>query len=160
MRSSSVTDAEHPTVEREIRIGARPEIVFQYFVDPARMARWLGPAAALDVRPGGTIQLGVGGQHGGSGQFVEIDPPHRIVYTWGWEEPNHPIPPGSTRVEVDLTPDGDGTLLRFRHLGLPADAVDDHNTGWAHYLDRLAIAAVGGDPGPDAFAPTAASANA
>lgn len=138
-----------PIVEREIRIAARPEIVFRYFVEPSRMARWLGPATALDARPGGAIQLGVSGVHGGSGQFVEVDPPRRIVFTWGWDEPSHPIPPGSTRVVVDLTPDGDGTLLRFRHLDLPADAVDDHAEGWAYYLGRLEVAAAGGDPGPD-----------
>ena len=149
-----MTDPQTPIpetliVEREIRIAARPEIVFQYFVEPTRMARWLGPATALDARPGGAIRLGVSGVHGGSGQFVEVDPPRRVVYTWGWDEPNHPIPPGSTRVEVDLAPEGDGTLLRFRHLDLPADAVGDHTKGWMYYLGRLQIAAAGGNPGPD-----------
>jgi uncharacterized protein YndB with AHSA1/START domain len=160
MTTSQAATDHGPAVDREIRIEANPEIVYRYFVDPDRMARWLGPAAELDARPGGTIRLTVAGKHGGSGQFVELNPPHRIVYTWGWEEPNHPIPPGSTRVEVDLRPDGTGTLLRFRHLGLPADAVADHDVGWAHYLDRLAIAATGGDPGPDSNASEAASTDA
>jgi uncharacterized protein YndB with AHSA1/START domain len=144
-----VTDAQSSTVEREIRIAARPEIVFQYFVDPERLARWIGTAIALDARPGRAIRMVIAGEHVSSGQFVEVDPPRRLVYTMGWDEPNHPIPPGSTRVEFDLTPDGEGTLLKLRHLGLPADAVDDHAGGWTHYLDRLAIAAAGGDPGPD-----------
>jgi uncharacterized protein YndB with AHSA1/START domain len=145
----SQLDSNQDGVSRDLQIAARPELVFQYLVDPERLARWIGPALALDARPGGEIRLLVAGQHVSAGRFVEIDPPRRLVYTMGWDEPNHPIPPGSTRVEIDLTPDGEGTLLQFRHLGLPADAVDDHAGGWAHYLNRLAVAAAGGDPGPD-----------
>jgi uncharacterized protein YndB with AHSA1/START domain len=144
-----VTNERDDIVEREIQIAAPPATVFRYFVDPERLARWIGQAIEVDARPGGTIRVVVAGQHVSSGQFVEIDPPRRLVYTMGWDEPNHPIPPGSTRVEIDLTAAGDGTLLRFRHVGLPQDAVGDHAAGWKHYLDRLAIAAAGGDPGPD-----------
>lgn len=146
-----------PIVMREVKIAARPEIVFQHFVDPERMARWLGSASVLDARPGGAIQITVAGEHRGSGQFLEVEPPRRIVMTWGWDEPNHPIPSGRTRVEVDLTPDGDGTLLRLQHVGLPADAIEDHSGGWGHYLSRLAIAATGGDPGPDPNATASAA---
>ena len=59
------------------------------------------------------------------------------------------ITPGSTTVEITLHPEGDKTRLRLVHRGLPADAVDDHSNGWAHYLERLALRAAGGDPGPD-----------
>ena len=61
--------------------------------------------------------------------------------------------PGSSTVEVELTPDGTGTLLRLRHRrALPADALGDHGHGWQHFLARLAVAATSDDPGPDAFA--------
>ena len=136
-------------VECGVRIDARPETVFKYLIDPERIVRWLGPVQVQDPRPGGEIKIGIATKYPGSGRIVEIDPPRRLVYTWGWDEPNHPIPSGSTRVEVDLTPDGDGTHVRLRHLGLPLDAVADHTAGWQHFLDRLAIAAPGGDPGPD-----------
>ena len=47
-------------------------------------------------------------------------------------------------------PDGAGTVLHFTHRDLPSsDAADSHAKGWDHYLERLAIAARGGDPGPD-----------
>ena len=150
--SNAQTTQTVPLVEREIRIEARPEIVFQHFVDPDKLARWIGTTLVLDLRPGGEMRMTIAGEHVSAGQFVEIDPPRRLVYTMGWDEPNHPIPPGSTRVEIDLTPDGDGTHLRFRHLGLPADAISDHTAGWTHYLGRLAVAAAGGDPGPDSNA--------
>ena len=144
-------------VGREVRIAASPTLVYQYLTDPERLKRWIGETLTSDLRPGGEMRMLIAGQHVSSGRFVEIDPPRRLVYTMGWDEPNHPIPPGSTRVEIDLEEDGDGTLLRFQHLGLPADAIADHTSGWTHYLDRLAVAATGGDPGPDPNAAHAAT---
>jgi len=62
----------------------------------------------------------------------------------------NPVPPGSSTIEIELTPDGDGTRLRFVHRDLPSDeAAASHGHGWDHYLERLATAAPGGDPGED-----------
>jgi uncharacterized protein YndB with AHSA1/START domain len=83
------------------------------------------------------------------GEFVEVDPYRRIVFTWGWEEEWFGMPPQSTVVEVSFTPDGEGTIVRVTHVQLPAAAVDFHRAGWQHYLERLVIAATGADPGPD-----------
>jgi hypothetical protein len=63
--------------------------------------------------------------------------------------PRHPIPAGSTQVEVTLTPRREATLLRLVHRGLPDDAVADHLRGWDYYLDRLQNVVGGIDPGPD-----------
>jgi hypothetical protein len=52
-------------------------------------------------------------------------------------------------VEVELIPQGDGTLVRLTHRDLPPGEVPAHQAGWSHYLDRLAVCAGGGDPGPD-----------
>ena len=76
-------------------------------------------------------------------------PDEKVVFTFGWDEPDHPIPAGSTEVEITLVPDGDKTIVRLTHRGLPEDAVADHTGGWSHYLARLEVAATGGDPGPD-----------
>jgi uncharacterized protein YndB with AHSA1/START domain len=89
------------------------------------------------------------GRHPGVGEFVEVVPDRKVVFTFGWDEPNHPIPPRSTEVEITLTPDGDKTRVRLVQRGLPDDAVNDHTQGWDHYLDRLAIVASGGGVGPD-----------
>jgi uncharacterized protein YndB with AHSA1/START domain len=134
--------------ERELRIAARPEVIFDFFIDPVKMLRWKGTEAALDARPGGVYRVNVTGRDIALGEYVAIEPPHRIVFTWGWE--NSPIAPGSTTVEVTLTPDGDGTLLRLRHSGLVSEeARAQHAQGWEHFLPRLAIVAAGGDAGPD-----------
>lgn len=134
--------------ELEVRIEARPETVFEFFIDPEKMRRWKGSTAELDPRPGGTYR--VGGIAGATvvGEFVELDPPNRLVFTWGWEG-DEEVPPGSSTVEVTLTRDGEATVLRLVHRDLPAGQGARHMEGWEHFVPRLAIAAKGGDPGPD-----------
>jgi uncharacterized protein YndB with AHSA1/START domain len=83
------------------------------------------------------------------GEFVEVDPPRRIAFTWGWERELYSVPPQSTVVEVSFTPDGDGTIVRLVHRRVPSSALPLHRAGWEHYLPRLASVAAGGDAGPD-----------
>jgi uncharacterized protein YndB with AHSA1/START domain len=134
---------------REIVIDASPETIWPFLTQPDQHVRWLGTVADIDPRPGGTYRVLVGGEHQSGGEYVEVVPHEKVVFTFGWDEPGHPIPPGSTTVEISLHPEGEKTRVRLAHRGLPADAVDDHGEGWARYVDRLAIAATGGDPGPD-----------
>lgn len=137
-------------VERELRIDASPETVYGYFVEPDLMMRWMGTEADLDPRPGGDLRVNVDGDHVARGEYVELVPHERIVFTWGWEGPEAPVAPGASTVEVTLTADGDGTLLRFVHRDLPSPEIASvHADGWDHYLPRLGIAATGADPGPD-----------
>jgi uncharacterized protein YndB with AHSA1/START domain len=137
------------TVEHEVRIEAPPEIVFAHFTDPARMAQWMGTDAMLDPRPGGRCRLTMAGGAVISGQFVEVAPYSRVVFTWGWEADLFAVPPASTRVDVSLVPDGDATVVRIVHRELPQVAVPAHKAGWEHYSERLKMAAEGGNPGRD-----------
>jgi uncharacterized protein YndB with AHSA1/START domain len=139
-------------VEREVRIAARPETVFDFFIDPEKMVEWKGRRAELDPRPGGAYRVEINDQAIARGEYVEVDAPSRVVFTWGWEgqeDGEHAVPPGSSRVEVDLIPDGDGTLVRLRHLDLPEESREIHRQGWDLYLGRLAKVAAGEDPGPE-----------
>jgi uncharacterized protein YndB with AHSA1/START domain len=135
---------------REVLMDATPATIFPFLVDPAQHLRWMGTTAELDPRPGGAYRVLVQGRHPGVGEFVEVVPERKVVFTFGWDEPDHPIPARSTEVEITLTPEGDKTMVRFVHRGLPDDAVRDHTQGWDHYLDRLATVATGGQVGPDA----------
>jgi uncharacterized protein YndB with AHSA1/START domain len=136
-------------VEHEVRVDARPETVFAYFTDPVRMAGWMGTSATLDPRPGGVCRVDFVGA-AVLGEFVEVDPPHRIVFTWGWEPQFFSVAPQSSEVEVSFTPDGEGTIVRLAHRRLPSrEAAVFHRTGWDHHLERLVIVAGGADPGPD-----------
>jgi uncharacterized protein YndB with AHSA1/START domain len=144
------TTAETTSVEREIAIAASPETVWEFLVDPDKATLWMGQAASLDPRPGGVYRIEVIPGHTALGEFVELDPPRRLVYTWGWDKGvEGAVPPGSTRIEIELIPSGDGTTLRFSHRLPSAEAAESHAHGWDHYLERLVIAARGDDPGPD-----------
>jgi uncharacterized protein YndB with AHSA1/START domain len=149
-----MSTTEQIVFERQVQIAASPETVWEFLVDPEKLARWKGRLAeTFEPTPGGAYRIEVVPGHIASGEFVELDPPRRIVYTWGWEPdgdgPNV-IPPGASTIEIELVPEDGGTRLLFTHRDLPnRDAADRHAHGWNHYLERLAIAAGGGDPGPD-----------
>ena len=134
---------------REIMIDASPETIWPFLVDPERHVEWLGTIADIDPRPGGVYRVLVQGQHQSAGEYVEVVPNERVVFTFGWEEEGNPITPGSSTIAITLHPEGDKTLVRLTHSGIPEDAVSDHTHGWDLYLGRLAIAAGGGNAGPD-----------
>ena len=138
---------------REIMIDATPETIWPFLTEPGKHVEWDGTVAEIDPRPGGTYRVLVGGQHQSAGKYVEVVPMEKVVFTFGWDEENHPIPPGSTTIEITLHPEGNKTRVRLVHSGLPDDAISDHSHGWDHYLGRLAVAATGGSPGPDTTPP-------
>jgi uncharacterized protein YndB with AHSA1/START domain len=144
---------EATSLERTISIAAAPETVWEFFVDADKMTRWMGLRAELDPRTGGVYRCEVIPGHIALGEYVELDPPRRLVFTWGWEQSGDEessVPPGSSTIEIELTPEGDGTSLRFVHRDLPsAESTASHAHGWDHYLPRLEVAAGGGDPGED-----------
>ena len=127
-----------PTVEITQRIGASPATVFSYLTESDKFSAWMGVGAELDPRPGGQYRIDVDGEHVAIGEYREVDPPHRVLMTWGWQD-HDTVPPGSSMVEITLTPDGRGTILRLRHTGLPTHAErDSHQGGWSLYTTKLA----------------------
>lgn len=136
-------------VRREVQIPAPPASVFAFLTDPEKILRWMGTDATVEPHLDGLYLVNVTGRNIAQGRFTEVIPVHRLAYTFGWQG-HDKIPPGSSLVEIDLIEREGGTLLRFTHSGLPdAEACVSHEEGWAHYLGRLAMAAGGGDPGPD-----------
>jgi uncharacterized protein YndB with AHSA1/START domain len=134
---------------REIMIDASPETIWPFLTDPDKHVEWQGTVADIDPRPGGHYRVMVGGRFEAAGEYVEVVPNEKVVFTFGWDQEGHPIPPGSTTIEISMHAEGDKTRVRLVHRGLPDDATGDHGHGWEHYLGRLAVAATGGDAGPD-----------
>lgn len=152
-----MTDDWNGAIHREMFIAAEPATVFAFFTDPDRMTRWMGVRCDLDPKPGGVYMVDVNHENVARGEFEEVTPNSRLVFSFGWEDGTFGMTPGTTRIEVDLEPKDGGTQLSFVHSGLPEIAVEPHTEGWTHYHGRLAIAATGDDPGPDPKVKTAQS---
>ena len=136
MTTPATPMSDVPPVTASVRIAAPPDTVFPYFTDPARAVKWIANAAYLDPRPGGTFSIDVRGNPA-RGEFVVVDPPHRVVFTWGIEGRGD-FPPGSSTVEVVLEADGDGTVVTLTHRDLPTeDSRRSHREGWSEFLGIL-----------------------
>ena len=132
-------------VVASVRIAAVPEVVFPYFTDPELVTTWLAQKADLDPRPGGLFAIDVdGGQARGS--YVEIDPPRRVVFTWGIPGDDE-LPDGSSTVEVVLAAEGGDTVVTLTHRDLPAGKRPSHQEGWERHLAGLVATAGSAAPG-------------
>lgn len=129
-------------------IAAPPERVFALWTEPEQLVKWWGPDGfhipqqALDVRPGGTWRTTMrspeGSLHIVSGVYREIDPPRRLVFTWGWDD-DQGARGHETEVTVTLEPAPGGTRLTLTQQAFQdKDARDKHGFGWNSSLDCLA----------------------
>jgi len=134
-----------------VHIEAAPEQVFEYFTSPEAIVRWMGDYALLQAAPGGAFEVDINGVPV-RGRYLEVDPPHWLLISWGHAGSDR-LPPGASTVEVRLSPAGGGTRVEIEHRDLPQDMRDAFGRGWPHFVARLAVAAAGGDPGPDPLAP-------
>jgi uncharacterized protein YndB with AHSA1/START domain len=142
---------EGDAVIHELDLPASAEQVFDMFTDPRKLVRWIGISADLQPWPGGRFRFEIAPGQFCEGQYVIVDRPDRLVFTWGWTDAGFGLPPGTSRVEVTLMPSGDsasGTRLRLVHTGLAGDLGVLHEDGWARFLTRLGATAGGGEPAP------------
>jgi uncharacterized protein YndB with AHSA1/START domain len=132
------------TLVRQIK--ARPSIVYEAFTRPDHIVQWWGPdagpvlVAEADVRVGGRYRVRFrmldGSEHESVGEYQEVVPDRRLVFTWRW------IGEGErdyeSQVIVDLHPTPDGTELTFTHAMLPDEETAlSHEEGWTGALDKL-----------------------
>ena len=130
------------TIEIRRRLPAPIAEVFRWWTEPDRLREWMSPTgsveAEVDLRVGGAFRIVMSG-HGAViehvGEYLEVDPPRRLVFTWA------SVFTGAAPsvVTVELEPDGEGaTRLRLIHAQLPEAAVVSHRDGWRTMLERLA----------------------
>ncbi|MEW6320477.1 MAG: SRPBCC domain-containing protein [Acidobacteriota bacterium] len=143
-----MSDLPH-RLERRILIRARRDVVFQYFTDPARWASWWGAGSSIEARPGGRMLIRHPNGVEASGEVVEVRAPERIVFTYGMAT-QAAMPPGTTRVTIDLAPHADGTRLTLTHEFADAGVRDEHVQGWRYQLSvftNVVANAATADPG-------------
>ena len=139
-------------VDKTIVIAAPPGDVYALLTDAELLVEWMAPTAQLDARPGGEVTWT---HHNGDtvrGEFVELIPNRRVVFTYGWDRVDVGVPPGATVVEITLKAVAAGTELRLVHRGLEGPMADAHDGGWGNYLGRLVACSEGRDPGADPLA--------
>ena len=135
------------TFRTSIEIAASQEQVFDYFVRPELLVRWMGDYARLEASEGGVFSVDINGVLI-RGHFVRLERPNRIEIAWG-EAGNAVMPPGATRLLITMTPYRGGTRVTLEHSGLAPGEAQKHAIGWPHFIERLAIVARGDQPGPD-----------
>lgn len=134
-----------PVVRVQRTLPAPPGDVFDEWLDPDALLDWMCPrpsrcvAVHIDPRVGGRVRFDVdddGTRVVITGQFLDIDRPHLLRFTWshsGWTDPT-----ATSIVRVAFEPVGDTqTLMSIEHALLPAEAFDDHDHGWAVTADQL-----------------------
>ena len=139
------------SVTASVHIDAPPERVYEYFTRPEAIVSWMGDYALLEAQPGGRFDLDILGAPV-RGRYLHLDPPHRLLISWGYAGSDR-LPPGASTVEVRLTAERGGTRVVLEHRDLPPQERPGHASGWTHYLARLRVAGSGRDPGPDAGMP-------
>jgi uncharacterized protein YndB with AHSA1/START domain len=122
-------------IVRTILIAARRDTVFRYFTDSGRFAAWWGTGSQIEPHPGGAVRICYPGGTTASGTIVELEPPHRVVFTYGYDAPGREIPPGGSTVIVTFAEEPGGTRVTLRHTGLPDTVVSrEHVQGWRYQL--------------------------
>jgi len=124
-------------VERTVTIAARRETVFRYFTDSERFAAWWGAGSTIEPRAGGAVHVRYPNGVVAGGEVVEIAPPGRVVFTFGYES-GQPVAIGASRVTMTFEETPAGTVVRLRHELPTADARDQHVQGWRYQLSVFA----------------------
>lgn len=137
-RGTVTYEGEHATIAFERRYGHPIEAVWKALTDPAHLARWYMTKASLDPRPGGSIDYVSGiSQFHVTGKILTWDPPRVFEHEWN-VEPREYLPKGERSVvRWELTPDGDGTILRITHRHLTQQTAKGFVAGTHAFLDRL-----------------------
>lgn len=120
-------------LERTVSIQATRETVFRYFTDSARWAAWWGAGSTIEARPGGKMYIRHANGVEVLGEVLEVRAPERIVFSYGYAS-GTPVPPGGSRVTIELEEEPAGTRLHLLHEFPDAASRDPHIQGWRFQL--------------------------
>jgi uncharacterized protein YndB with AHSA1/START domain len=138
---------ENFSLEIKRLIKAPRDRVYAAWTDPALLREWFGPEGVrirnlvADARAGGEFRWEVINAEGEEmtmrGEFRELEPGRKIVFSWYWED-DEVWENRVSVVTVELSDVKDGTELRLIHEQLPNEkSRDNHEEGWASVLDKL-----------------------
>jgi uncharacterized protein YndB with AHSA1/START domain len=125
-------------LDRTILIEAPREVVFRYFTDNDRWSAWWGAGSTIEPRPGGRVLIRYPNAVEATGEVIEVTPPHRIVFTYGYVAEELLPHAGGSRVTIRLEPAPRGTRLHLLHEFAEAAIRDHHVQGWRYQLSVFA----------------------
>ncbi len=128
-------------VERTIVIEAERSTVFSFFLENELFAQWWGNGSRVEPRPGGEVLIVYPDGTRAGGQVIEISPPERFVFSYGYAGEGKPIPIGGSVVSITLTEVPEGTRLELRHEVATQQVADMHVPGWRYQLAVFAYVA-------------------
>ena len=139
-------DTASPVLLLERTFDAPPERIFAAWTEPSLLMQWWGPpgsvvkVAEVDLRVGGRYRLGIQFDaqptYYVTGEYSSIESPHRLVFTWRWENADMDV--GVSLVTIELQRKGQKTALRLKHEQLPdEEARRSHTEGWTGILQEL-----------------------
>lgn len=128
-------------VEQRVMIPAPIERVFDLLSTSEGLCEWMAIQADVDRRPDGVVTWTHENGDRMVGRFVEIEPPTRLVFSYGWANGQLGLAPGGSIVTITLTASGDETELHLVHRDLPAQGAERHEEGWRYFLSKLGAVA-------------------
>jgi uncharacterized protein YndB with AHSA1/START domain len=156
--------SDNDVVDVEVELAAAPFEVYRYWTESDRYRLWMGRSVRLEAIPGGEYFVEMNDGFAAAGAFLVLEPPRRVEFSWGWApgagqavltgaQPDNLLPPGSSRVVIELIETQAGTDLHLTHRDLPTRVLrENHLLAWRTYLARLVVVTAGGDPGPEPHA--------
>ena len=144
-RATETAREEKPALRIERHYPVAPEKVWRAWTDPQALSAWFGPGAAdsvqlaqVDLRVGGRFRvlfyMPDGMECDISGSYREVQPPHKLVFTWAWKG----TPERVSLVTIRLAAAAGGTRMDFLHEQFYDEAArDDHRGGWSRSFDKL-----------------------
>jgi uncharacterized protein YndB with AHSA1/START domain len=140
---------EYGSIEREIYVDARPEVVFEVVSRPEHIQEWWPDHADLEPVPGAEGRIVFGDRASGKVEaltVVAVEPPRLFSFRWVYEDGDVPAADNSLLVTFELVEAGEGTTIRmvetgFRERGWEIAqfeaAYQEHVEGWDFFIPRL-----------------------
>jgi uncharacterized protein YndB with AHSA1/START domain len=139
-------DQKDDSINLEIKIHAPVQEVWKAWTDPALILKWIGSdpkgeglRARMDTRQGGMYGITFRGsdrvEHTCFGMYTEVKGNQKLIFGWKWKSE----PGVESFVSIDLTSDGDDTLMQFEHSHVGNRSMHNYLPGWAMTFEKLKL---------------------
>lgn len=155
MINNEVEKPDDATLILKRMLNALPERAFEAWTSPKHIQQWMRPEpgmvvpqAKMDLRVGGKFRIQMKNPDGefftAVGEFREVKPPERLVYTWDWEKDGSGAEFGEAEgktslITVEFLKRGERTEMVLTHSRFATvESRDNHARGWGRAMESFA----------------------